>query len=143
MLGESRDNPVKILSLRFLVYFMESQTRSSKRAPRELQSWRVQGNPPTLTRCTLCEPLASPVPTLRQPVANPLPTFSANPFCQPLSKLLFPWAPITGLETRVNGFLFIVFFLLRLQRHSSHRRRLGAFIPTDGPGKWIVVLMSS
>ena len=27
---------------------MESQIQSSKRAPRELQNWRVQGNPPTL-----------------------------------------------------------------------------------------------
>ena len=37
---------------------------SSKRASRELQNWRAQGNPPTFS-------------------ANPLPTFSANLFCQP------------------------------------------------------------
>ena len=61
---------------------MESQTRVSKRAPREFRNWRVQGNPPTLRK-----PFANPVPTLRQPFANLsptlcqpfLPTFSANP----------------------------------------------------------------
>ena len=68
---------------------MQSQTRSSKRVPRELRNWRVQGNPPTL----------------RQPFP---PTFSANLFCQPLSKPLFPWTPGTGLETRVNGFSDII-----------------------------------
>ena len=53
---------------------MESQARSSKRAPRELQSWRVQESPPTL-----CQTFTNPVPTRRQPFPNPLPTFSANP----------------------------------------------------------------
>ena len=38
------------------------------------------------------QPLANPLPTLRQPFANLSPTFSANLFCQGLSKLLFPWA---------------------------------------------------
>ena len=54
---------------------MESQTRSckwAKRAFRELQNWRVQGNPPIF-----CQPFA---------------TF-ANLFCQPLSKPLFLWTP--------------------------------------------------
>ena len=55
-------------------FAMESQTQSSKQAPRKSQSWRVQGNPPTL-----CQPFASLVPTLCQPFANPLPTLSANP----------------------------------------------------------------
>ena len=64
---------------------MESQTRVSKRVPREFRNWRVQGNPPTL----------------RQPFANPLPTFSANPSPTPI----FPWTPGTGLETRVSGLL--------------------------------------
>ena len=41
---------------------MESQTRSSKRALRELQNWSVQGNPPTL-----CQPFANLSPTLCQP----------------------------------------------------------------------------
>ena len=41
--------------------------------------------------------IADPSPTLCQPFANL--------FCQPLFKPLFPWAPGTGLETRVNGFL--------------------------------------
>ena len=58
---------------------MESQTRSSnysKQALRELQDWRVQGNP---------------VPTLRQPF-NPLPTFSDDPslspsFCGPQAQV--------------------------------------------------------
>ena len=27
----------------------------------------------------------------------------ANLFCQPLSKLLFPWAPVTRLDTRLHG----------------------------------------
>ena len=71
---------------------MESQTQSSTRAPRELQNWRVQGNPPTLR-----QPCANPSPTFRQPFANL--------FCQPLSNPLFPWTPGTCLETRVNGFL--------------------------------------
>ena len=53
---------------------MESQTQSSKRAPRELQNWRVQGNPPTLH-----QPYANPLPTLRQPFSFFLVTFSANP----------------------------------------------------------------
>ena len=73
---------------------MESQTQSSKRAPRELQSWRVQGNPRSL-----CQPSANPPPTLRRPFADPLPTFSANLFSKPL----FPW-----IETRVNGFLAVL-----------------------------------
>ena len=60
---------------------VESQTRSSKRAFRLLQSWRVQG--------------------------NPSPTLSANLLYQSLSKLLFPWAPIARLWTRVSGFLVI------------------------------------
>ena len=84
---------------------MGSQTRSSKRAsklaPRELQKWRVQGNPSP----TLRQPFADPSPTLRRPFANPSPTFRqpfANLFCQPLSKPLFPWTPGAGLETRVN-----------------------------------------
>ena len=78
---------------------MESQTRVSKRAPREFRNWRVQGNPLT------------PSPTLRQPCANPSPTLRqpfANLFCQPLSEPLFPWAPGTRLETLVNRFLGIV-----------------------------------
>ena len=66
----------------------ESQTRSSKRAFQELQSRRVQGNP----LLTLCQPFANPLPTLCQPFANL--------FCQPLSKLLFLYAPITHLEKR-------------------------------------------
>ena len=70
----------------------ESQTRSSKQAPRELQNWRVQGNLPTM-----CQPCVIPLPTFRQ--------LFANLFCQPLSKPLFPWTPGAGLETRVNGFL--------------------------------------
>ena len=41
---------------------MESQTSVSKRAPRELQNWRAQGNPPTL-----CQPFANPSPTPCQP----------------------------------------------------------------------------
>ena len=40
---------------------MESQTSVSKQAPRELQNWRVQGNP-----LTLRQPFANPVPTLCQ-----------------------------------------------------------------------------
>ena len=52
----------------------ESQTHSSKQAFRELQSWRVQGNP---------------LPTLRQPFANPSPTlhqpFLPTPLQAPLS----------------------------------------------------------
>ena len=78
-----------------------------KRAPRELQNWRVQGNPPTL-----CQPFANPSPTHRQPFANPSPTSRqpfASLFCQPLSNPLFPWTPGTRLETRVNGFLGFVF----------------------------------
>ena len=70
-----------------------------KRTPRELQNWRVQGKLPTL-----CQPS----PTLCQPFANPSPTFCqpfTNLVCQPHSKLLFPWTPGEGLETRVNGFL--------------------------------------
>ena len=62
---------------------MESQTPVSKRAPREFQNWRVQGNPLTL----------------RQPFANPLPTFSANPSPNP------SFRAGTRLETRVVGFL--------------------------------------
>ena len=86
-------------------YSMESQTRVSKRAPREFRSWRVQGNPPTL-----CQPFANPLPTLCQPFANPSPTFRqpfAHLFCQPLSNPLFLWTPGTLLETRVNSFLVI------------------------------------
>ena len=71
---------------------MESQTRSSKRALWELQSWRVQG--------TLCQPFANPVPTLCQPFASSLPTFSANP--PPSSSFCGPQSPV--LETQVNGF---------------------------------------
>ena len=82
---------------------MESQTSVSKRAPREFRTWKVQGSP-----LTLRQPCANPVPTLRQPFANSLPTFSAR---QPLFKPLFPWAPGTGLETRVNGFLAGIFRL--------------------------------
>ena len=63
----------------------------SKRAPREFWNWRVQGNP-------LCP---NPSPTLCNLFCQPF----ANLFCQPVSKPLFPWAPGTGLETRVNGFL--------------------------------------
>ena len=73
--------------------------RNDQRAHRELQSWRVKGNPPTL-----CQLFANPVP---QPFADPSPTFRqpfANRFCQPLSKPLFPWTQGAGLETRVNGF---------------------------------------
>ena len=54
---------------------------------------------------------ANPLPTLRQPFTNLSPTL-CQPFCQPLSKLLFPWAPRhpfrdtgTRSEIRVNGFL--------------------------------------
>ena len=79
---------------------MDSQTRVSKRAPREFRNWRVQGNP-----LTLRQPFANPWPTLRQtprqPFANPL----QNLFCQPLSNPHFPWTPGTRLETLVNGFL--------------------------------------
>ena len=59
-------------------------------------------------RCqeSLCQPPCQP---LRQPFANLSPTlgqpFLANLFCQPLSKLLFQWAPTTRLETRANGCL--------------------------------------
>ena len=67
--------------------FSRPETRVSKRAPRKFLNWRVQGNPLT----------ANPSPTFRQPFADLL--------CQPLSKPLFPWAPGTRLETRVNGFL--------------------------------------
>ena len=70
---------------------MESQTRVSKRAPREFRNWRVQPNPPTL-----CQPfanlVANPLPTLRQPFANPLPTFSANP--SPNPSFCGPQAPV-------------------------------------------------
>ena len=75
---------------------MESQTRVSKRTPREfpkLESARKSANP---------------LPTPRQPFANPSPTFRqplANLLYQPLSNPLFPWAPGTRLETRVNGVL--------------------------------------
>ena len=54
---------------------MESQTRVSKRAPREFRNWRVQGNPLTL----------------RQRCANPLQTFSANP--SPTPSFRGPQAP--------------------------------------------------
>ena len=55
------------------------------------------------------KPFADFVPTLRQRFlptfsANLSPTF-ANLFCQPLSKLIHLWAPITHSEARVNGFL--------------------------------------
>ena len=79
---------------------MESQTSVSKRAPREIRNWRVQGNP-----LTLRQPFANPLPTLRQPLANLSPTFFANLFCQPLSNPLFPSTSGTRLETLVNGFL--------------------------------------
>ena len=90
-----------------ITYTMESQTRVSKRTPREFQNWRVQGNPLTLRNPspTLCQPFANPSPTFRQPFANH--------FCQPLSKPLFPWAPGTGLETRVSGFLDTSKYFLR------------------------------
>ena len=72
---------------------MESQTRSPKRAFRELQDWRVQVN---------LQPFANPSPTLCQPfAANPLPTFAANPSPSPF----FAWTPGTRFETRFNGFL--------------------------------------
>ena len=69
---------------------MESQTRLSKRAPREFQNWRVQGN-----LLTLRNPFANLSPTFRQPFVNL--------FCQALS--FSPWAPGTRSEARVNGFL--------------------------------------
>ena len=50
----------------------------------------------------------SGIAKLEEPFANPLPTVHqhfANHFCRLLSKLLFPWAPGTCLETRVIGFL--------------------------------------
>ena len=75
---------------------MESQTRSSKREPRELQ--KLEGTrKPANPSPTLCQALANPWPTLCQPFANL--------FCQPLSKLHFQWTPGAGLETRVNSFL--------------------------------------
>ena len=105
---------------------MESQTRSSKRAPRELQHWRVQANPPTL-----CQPSANPI---CQPFANPSPTFSANPLSNPL----FPWTPGTHLETRVNGFfknlivgtsptLTLIFFFLVLGDKQGTKKKQGFF----------------
>ena len=95
------------------------KTRVSKRAPREFRNWRVQGNP-----LTLRQPFANLSPTFRQPFANPLPTFSAKP----LSKPLFPYAPGTRLETRVNGFLVFVSF----EKGKEIRRQNTDFlIPTE------------
>ena len=71
---------------------MESQTRVSRRAPREFRTWRVQGNPPTLR-----QPCANPSPTLRQPFAN---LFCQTPLQPPLSV-----NPRHHFETLVNGFL--------------------------------------
>ena len=72
---------------------MESQTRSSKRAPRETRH-------PFLPT-TLCQPPFAnhPSPTLCQLF---LPTFSANP--SPTPPFRGPQAPDLTLETRVNGF---------------------------------------
>ena len=73
---------------------MESQTRVSKRAPREIP--KLEG----------ARKSANSLPTLRQPCANPSPTLRqpfANLFCQPLSNPLSPWTPGTRLETRVNS----------------------------------------
>ena len=53
----------KVVKQMLLGWPMESQTRSSKRPPRELQSWRVQGN----ASPTLCQPFANLSPTLCQP----------------------------------------------------------------------------
>ena len=78
---------------------MESQTSVSKRAPREFRNWRMQGDP-----LTLRQPFANPSPTLRQPFANLSPTLR-QPFLPTPPQALFPWAPGTRLETRVNGFL--------------------------------------
>ena len=77
--GTRRKPQIGVCPLRFVPLTMESQTRVSKRAPREFRNWRVQGNP-----LTLRQPFANPSPTLRQPFANLfcqpfLPTFSANP----------------------------------------------------------------
>ena len=59
----------------------QTQTRVSKRAPREFRNWRVQGNPLTLRQ--------HPVPTLRQPFAKHSPTlcqpFLPTPLQAPLS----------------------------------------------------------
>ena len=71
----------------WLLMSMESQTRSSKQAFRELQSSSVRGN-----LQTLCQPVDNPSPTFRPPFANLSPTL-CQPFRQPLSKLLFPSAP--------------------------------------------------
>ena len=75
---------------------MESQTHASKQAPREVQSWSVQGN----LLPTLCQPFASPLPTLRQPSPTLRQPFLPTPLQAPLS-----WGRGTRLETRVNGFL--------------------------------------
>ena len=74
----SGDPPLPILQTPSAGHCLDTH---GKRVPREFRNLRVQGNPPTL----------------RQPFANL--------FCQPLSKPLFPWAPGTRLEARVNGFL--------------------------------------
>ena len=58
-------------------------TRSSKRALREMQSWRVQE-------------------TLRQPFANPAPTFSANP--SPSSSFRGPQSPVQKRGLAVSGY---------------------------------------
>ena len=78
----------------------ESQTCSSKRALRDLKTWRVQGNPPTL-----CQPFANPSPTLCQPLGQPCGNPSPN-LCQPfLSTPLQAPFSMGPTETRVNGFL--------------------------------------
>ena len=82
---------------------MESQTRVSKRAPRQFRNWRVQGNP-----LALRQPCANPSPTLRQPFANL--------FCQPLSKPAFCFLSEYGSEcfsARLQGFTnygFLAYF---------------------------------
>ena len=90
---------------------MESQTRSSKWAFRELQSWRVQGDP---------------LPTLRQPFAN------LEVFFQPLSTLLFLWAGIIRLETRIHGLLVFLEMLGSPNLFEITKRSGGRRVPTKG-----------
>ena len=69
---------------------MESPTCSSKRAFRELQSWRVQEHPS---------------PTLHQPFPNPSPTLCQPFLPTPLQAPLSVGGLITCFEMRVNGIL--------------------------------------
>ena len=99
---------------------------SLKRAPRQLQNGRVQGNPPTP-----CQPFANPSPTFCQPFLPTLRQPFANLFCQPLSNPLFPWTPGTRLETRVNGFLGSIFST------AGSFEKIG--IVCNGAGPWNLV----